>query len=67
MLVVITIFALMSVFYYDYHYYTGEDIDNAGEYVEEDVVSLANVKDTFVLRNGKENKGYSDAGWEERF
>uniref|UniRef100_A0AC34QSV0 Uncharacterized protein n=1 Tax=Panagrolaimus sp. JU765 TaxID=591449 RepID=A0AC34QSV0_9BILA len=65
MLVIIGVFALMSIFYYDYHYYTGEDVDETGEYVDEDAVSLANVKDTFVL--GKENKGYSDAGWEERF
>jgi hypothetical protein len=37
MFVVIVIFALMSIFYYDYNYYTGEDgSDDASDYTDEE-------------------------------
>lgn len=67
MLLVIGVFTLLSIFYYDYHYYTGNEVDETGEFIDEDAVSLANVKDTFEIGNGTTNKGFSQDPWDERF
>lgn len=68
MLVVIIIFALMSIFYYDYKYYTGEDGEE-DDFEEEDAVSLALNKDAYPLNhltNGNTNKGFESDAWDER-
>jgi solute carrier family 15 oligopeptide transporter 1 len=64
MIVVIIIFALMSIFYYDYKYYTGESEED-DEFDEEDAISLAQTKDAFPFENGHHNKGFDDT-WDER-
>lgn len=66
MFVVIIIFALMSIFYYDYKYYTGDE-DDEDEFEDEDAISLAQTKDALPYENGlgRSNKGFDDS-WDER-
>uniref|UniRef100_A0AC35FR73 Uncharacterized protein n=1 Tax=Panagrolaimus sp. PS1159 TaxID=55785 RepID=A0AC35FR73_9BILA len=66
MFVVIVIFALMSIFYYDYKYYTGAE-DDDDEFEDEDAISLAQTKDALPYENGlgRTNKGFDDS-WDER-
>uniref|UniRef100_A0AC34F4X3 Peptide transporter family 1 n=1 Tax=Panagrolaimus sp. ES5 TaxID=591445 RepID=A0AC34F4X3_9BILA len=66
MFVVIVIFALMSIFYYDYKYYTGEEGED-DEFEDEDAISLAQTKDALPYENGlgRSNKGFDDS-WDER-
>ena len=66
MVVVIVIFALLSMFYYDYKYYTGEETGE-DEFEDDEVTSIALRKDARAMSNGGyANKGYDNDLWDER-